>query len=153
MPSSDGLMAVLLPLLAGAIAAWWSSAPAGPPRAAAALAAGMALTGLGVALYALPRFDVFKSARGLSSVLVSRMAPDEPYGIYPRLDSTFLFQTRRFCEELDSEAKLRTYLARPGRVWLLAQKDDFSRLKNLPPLVEVARDAEPREGYVLFLKP
>ena len=148
-----GLMAVLLPLLAGAIAAFWISRSGALSRAAAALAAGMALTGLGVALYALPRFDVFKSARGLSSVLVSRMAPGEPYGIYPRLDSTFLFQTRRFCEELDSEAKLRAYLARPGRVWLLAQKDDFSRLENLPPLVEVARDAEPREGYVLFLKP
>jgi 4-amino-4-deoxy-L-arabinose transferase-like glycosyltransferase len=148
-----GLMAILLPLLVGAIAAWWFSRSGALPRAAAALAAGMALTGLGVALYALPRFDVFKSARGLSSVLVSRMAPGEPYGIYPRLDSTFLFQTRRFCEELDSEAKLRTYLARPGRVWLLAQKDGFSRLRNLPPLVEVARDAEPRGGYVLFLKP
>lgn len=148
-----GLMAILLPLLLGAIAAWWLSRSGKLSRAAAALAAGMALTGLGVALYALPRFDVFKSAHGLSGVLVSRMAPGEPYGIYPRLDSTFLFQTRRFCEELDSEAKLRAYLARPGRVWLLAQKDDFSRLGNLPPLVEVARDAEPREGYILLLKP
>jgi 4-amino-4-deoxy-L-arabinose transferase-like glycosyltransferase len=147
-----GLMAVLLPLLLGAIAAWWLSRTS-VTRAVGALAVGMALTGLSVAFYALPRFDVFKSARGLSSVLVSRMAPGEPYGIYPRLDSTFLFQTRRFCEELDSEAKLRTYLARPGRVWLLAQKDDFSHLANLPPLVEVARDAEPREGYILFLKP
>jgi 4-amino-4-deoxy-L-arabinose transferase-like glycosyltransferase len=148
-----GLMAVLLPLLLGAIAAWWSSRSGRLPRAVAALATGMALTGLGVALYVLPRFDVFKSARGLSSVLVSRMAPGEPYGIYPRLDSTFLFQTRRFCEELDSEARLRTYLARPGRVWLLAQKDDLSRLKNLPPLVEIARDDEPRVGYILLLKP
>jgi 4-amino-4-deoxy-L-arabinose transferase-like glycosyltransferase len=148
-----GLTAVLLPLLAGAVAAFWLSRSGALHRPAAALAAGMALTGLGVALYALPRFDVFKSARGLSDTLVSRMAPGETYGIYPRLDPTFLFQTRRFCVDLDGEAKLRAFLARPGRAWLLAQKDDLSRLRNLPPLVEVARDAEPKEGYILLLKP
>jgi 4-amino-4-deoxy-L-arabinose transferase-like glycosyltransferase len=147
------LSAVLLPLFAGAAAAWWFSRSGALSRAAGALALGMALTGLGIALFALPRFDVLKSARGLSRVLVARMAPGEPYGIYPRLDSTFLFYSHRFCEDLDSEARLRAFLARPGRAWLLAQKDDFSRLRNLPPLTEVARDADPKEGYILFLKP
>jgi 4-amino-4-deoxy-L-arabinose transferase-like glycosyltransferase len=148
-----GLTAVLLPLLAGSATAWWLARSGAISRAAGALALGMALTGLGIALYALPRFDAFKSARGLSRVLVARMAPGETYGIYPRLDSTFLFYTRRFCEDLNSEARLRAFLARPGRAWLLAQQDDFSRLQGLPPLVEVARDADPREGYILFLKP
>ena len=81
------------------------------------------------------------------------MAPGETYGIYPRLDSTFLFYTRRFCTDLDSEAKLRAFLARPGRVWLLAQRDDLARLKNLPAMTEVARDQDPREGYLLLLRP
>jgi 4-amino-4-deoxy-L-arabinose transferase-like glycosyltransferase len=146
------LSAVLLPLLAGAAAAWWLSRSGALSRAAGALAAGMALTGLGIALLVLPRFDVIKSARGLSRVLVARMAPGEPYGIYPRLDSTFLFYSHRFCEDLDGEARLRAFLARPGRAWLLAQKDDFAKLRNLPPLTEVARDADPRDGYILFLK-
>ena len=144
---------VLLPLLAGAAAACWISRSGRISRAVAALAAGMALTGLGISLFALPRFDVIKSARGLSRVLVARMAPGETYGIYPRLDSTFLFYTHRYCEDLDGEDRLRAFLARPGRAWLLAQKESFSKLRNLPPLTEVARDADPKDGYILFLKP
>jgi 4-amino-4-deoxy-L-arabinose transferase-like glycosyltransferase len=147
------LTAILLPLALGAVLAWWSSRSGAVSRAASALAAGIALAMLGVSLYALPRFDVFKSARGLSRVLVARMAPGEPYGIYPRLDSTFLFYTRRFCVNLDSEAKLRAFLSRPGRVWLLAQRDDLARLQDLPPMIEVARDQDPKEGYLLLLRP
>jgi 4-amino-4-deoxy-L-arabinose transferase-like glycosyltransferase len=148
-----GLVGVLLPLLLAAGAAWWSARSGAVRRAAATLAAGMALTSLALFLYALPRFDVFKSARGLSRTLVSRMAPGEPYGIYPRLDSTFLFYTRRFCVDIESDDDLRRLLARPGRVWLLAERGrDFDQLKGLPPLVEIARDADPG-GYTLFLKP
>jgi 4-amino-4-deoxy-L-arabinose transferase-like glycosyltransferase len=147
-----GLVAVVLPLFLGAGAAWWAARSGAVHRAAATLAVGMALTGLAMALYALPRFDVFKSARGLSRILVARMAPGEPYAIYPRLDSTFLFYTRRYCVDIDSVETLRRTLARPGRVWLLAQRDSLADLKNVPPLVEIARDADPREGYILFLK-
>jgi 4-amino-4-deoxy-L-arabinose transferase-like glycosyltransferase len=148
-----GLTAVLLPLPLGAVLAWWSARSGAVSRAVAALAAGMAVTALGVSLYALPRFDVFKSARGLSRELAARMAPGEPYGIYPRLDSTFLFYTGRFAVDLDSEAKLRAFLARPGTAWLLAQRDDLARLRDLPPMVEIARDQDPRQGYVLLLRP
>ncbi len=148
-----GLVGVLLPLLLGAAIAWWLARSGAVPRAAAALAAGMALTGLAMSLYALPRFDIFKSARGLSRTLVAHMAPGEPYTIYPRLDSTFLFYTGRYCIDIDGEAALRQVLARPGRLWLLAERDSFGKLKNLPPLVEIARDTDPDEGYILFLKP
>jgi 4-amino-4-deoxy-L-arabinose transferase-like glycosyltransferase len=147
-----GLVGVLLPLLLGAGAAWWAARSGAVPRAAATLATGMALTGLGMALYALPRFDLFKSARGLSEILAARMAPGEPYAIYPRLDSTFLFYTRHYCVDIDSEETLRRTLARPGRVWLLAERDSFAEIKDLPPLVEIARDADPEQGYILFLK-
>jgi len=148
-----GLTAILLPLPLGAVLGWWSSHSGAVPRAVGALAAGMALAALGISLYALPRFDAFKSARGLSRELVARMAPGETYGIYPRLDSTFLFYTHRFCVDLDNEAELRAFLARPGRVWLLAERDDFARLKDLPRTVEVARDQDPKEGYLLLLRP
>ncbi len=147
------LTVLFLPLLLGAGCAWWISRSGKVSRAAASLAAGIALTALGLMLFAVPRFDVFKSARGLSRELVARMGPGEPYGIYPRLDSTFLFYTRRFCVNLDSDAKLRAFLARPGRVWLLAQRDDLAKMKRLPPLLEVARDQDPQEGYLLLLKP
>jgi 4-amino-4-deoxy-L-arabinose transferase-like glycosyltransferase len=147
------LTALFVALLMGATYACWAGWSGAVFRAAASLAAGIALTALGVMLFAVPRFDVFKSARGLSRELVTRMAPGETYGIYPRLDNTFLFYTRRFCVDLDSEAKLRAFLARPGRVWLLAQRDDLARLKDLPPMAEVARDQDPREGYLLLLRP
>ncbi len=148
-----GLTAVFIPAALGAALGWWYSRSGALGRAAAALAVGLTVTTMGIALYALPRFDVFKSARGLSRELVSRMAPGDVYGIYPRIDSTFLFYMGRFCVSLDSEAKLRAFLARPGRVWLLAQRDDLGKLKGLPPLTEVARDGDPREGYILFTRP
>ena len=147
------LTAIFVPAALGAALAWWFSRSGAVSRTTASLAAGLAVTIVGVALYALPRFDVFKSARGLSRELVARMAPGDVYGIYPRIDSTFLFYTGRFCVDLDSEAKLRAFLARPGRIWLLAQRDDLGKLEGLPPLKEVARDADPKEGYILFTKP
>jgi 4-amino-4-deoxy-L-arabinose transferase-like glycosyltransferase len=145
--------AAFVPLLLGAAFAWWSARRGAIPRAAASLGAGMGVTMLLAALFLLPAFDAVKSARGLSRVLVARMGPGEPYGIYPRLDNTFLFYTRRFCVDLDSEGKLRAFLARPGRVWLVAQRDDLARLKGLPPLVEIARDQDPKEGYLLLTRP
>jgi 4-amino-4-deoxy-L-arabinose transferase-like glycosyltransferase len=151
-----GLTAIFVPAALGAILAFlsgWRSRPDALTRAAASLAVGLTVTTIGIALYALPRFDAFKSARGLSRELVSRMAPGDVYGIYPRIDSTFLFYTGRFCVSLDSEDRLRAFLARPGRIWLLAQRDDLGKLQGLPPLKEVARDADPREGYILFTRP
>jgi hypothetical protein len=112
------------------------------------------VTALLAALFLLPAFDAVKSARGLSRVLVSKMGPGDTYGIYPRLDNTFLFYTRRFCVNLDSEAGLRAYLARPGRVWLLAERTSLAEVKDLPPLVEIARDQDPSEGgYALLTRP
>jgi 4-amino-4-deoxy-L-arabinose transferase-like glycosyltransferase len=146
--------AALAPAVLGAVAAWWISRSGRVDRAVSSLAAGMAATAVAAALFVLPRFDVIKSARPLSRVLLERMRPGEPYGIYPRLDSTFLYYTGRFAENLDSEEKLRAFAARPGRIWLLAQRDDLARLDPpLPLLREVARDADPEEGYLLLTKP
>jgi hypothetical protein len=114
----------------------------------------MGATFLLAALFLLPAFDAVKSARGLSRILVSKLGPGDTYGIYPRLDNTFLFYTRRFCVNLDSEAALRAYLATPGPIWLLAQREDLAKVKDLPPLVEIARDRDPTEdGYALLTRP
>lgn len=144
------LTAAFVPFLLGAVYAWWSARSGAVSRAAASLAAGIGITALAAFLFLAPKFDTVKSARGLSHILVARMGPGEAYGIYPRLDSTFLFYAQRFCVNLDSEPKLRAFLARPGRVWLLAQRDDLAKVKGLPPLNEVARDADVWEGYVLY---
>jgi hypothetical protein len=35
----------------------------------------------------------------------------------------------------------------------LAQRDDLARLRRPPDLVEVARDPDEREGYILLARP
>ena len=148
-----GVTATFVPLLLGAIAAWWLARRGRIGASAAALACGMGVFWLVTAFYTLPRFDTVKSARGLSRILVARLAPGEAYAIYPRLDSTFLFYTQRFAVELDSEAKLQDYVRRPGRSWLLIPRDELSRLRSPLPLAEVARDQDSRSGYLLFARP
>jgi 4-amino-4-deoxy-L-arabinose transferase-like glycosyltransferase len=142
-----------LPLLAGAVYAWWQARAGRLPRAAAGLAAGMGALAVLAALFLIPKFDAVKSARGMSRELLVRMRPGETYGIYPRLDSTFLFYTRRFAVELDSPQKLQEYARRPGRVWVLAQRDDLAKLDEPLPLEPLAADPDVREGYVLLGRP
>jgi len=142
-----------LPLLAGALYAWWHAREGRLARAAAGLAAGMGLVAVLAALFLIPKFDVVKSARGMSKELLARIGPGETYGIYPRLDSTFLFYTRRFAVELDSPEKLHDYARRPGRIWVLAQRDDLAKLKEPLPLQPIVSDADVQEGYVLLGKP
>jgi 4-amino-4-deoxy-L-arabinose transferase-like glycosyltransferase len=141
-------------LAAGAVAAWLLALRGRPLLGAAALAAGTAAMALGAFLFVVPAFDVVKSVRPMSRLLLSKLAPGETYGIYPRLDSTFLFYTGRRAVPLEGEEALRRFAARPGRVWLLAQRDDLAKLRGGPlPLVEVARDPDAREGYVLLTRP
>ncbi len=142
--------AAFLPLLLGALFAWWSARHGRIGRAVGSVAAGMAALELVLAFVLLPRFDVVKSARALSGELVERIQPGDVYGIYPRLDSTFLFYSRRYAVELADEAALRAFAARPERVWVLAQRDDWKKLAPPPPLVEVARDADSSHGYLLL---
>ena len=146
------LTLALLPLLAGALYAWWQARGGRLPRAAAGLAAGMGTFALLATLLLIPKFDAIKSTRAMSRELVARMRPGDTYGIYPRLDSTLVFYTGRFAVELNSERKLLEYARRPG-VWVLAQRDDLARLRKPLPLEPVATDADVWEGYVLFGKP
>jgi 4-amino-4-deoxy-L-arabinose transferase-like glycosyltransferase len=144
------VVVAFVPLLLGAAWAWWESRSGRPARAAGSLAAGMAVLILAAAFFLIPRFDAVKSARPLSHVLLQHMKPGEPYGIYPRLDSTFLVYTGRFAVELDTEEKLRAFAARPGRVWILAQRDDLKKLDPPLRLREVARDPDAKSGYLLL---
>ena len=98
----------------------------------------------------LPRLDAVKSARGLSQKLVQLAQQDEPYGIYPRLDATLLFYSRRFAVELDSPEKLHEFAQRPGRVFVLAERDDWAKLEVKPKLIELDRDQDEKEGYLLL---
>ena len=147
------VVAAALLLAVGGGAAWWLARRGRVPAAAGALALGMGSGTLLLFVLALPRFDAVKSARPLSELLVERMGPGETYAIYPRLDAPFLFYTERFSEPIESEEALRAYAARPGRQWLLIERDDLAKLGEPLPLVEVARDRDVVEGYVLMTDP
>jgi hypothetical protein len=99
----------------------------------------------------LPRFDRLKSARRLSERLVELAGPDDAIGIYQRLDPRFVYHTQRFLEVIPTEDDLARFLGGPGRVWLLAERDDIVQEGPLATrMVEVARDADPVDGYILF---
>lgn len=102
--------------------------------------------------FAIPRLDPVKSARGLSDKFLEVAAPGEKWAIYPRLDATLLFYTRRFSVELgdgDPE-KLEAFARRPERVFVFAERDDWAKIDPQPPLFEIARDADEKEGYLLL---
>ena len=103
-----------------------------------------------VALVVLPPFDPIKSARGLATIYRQRARADEPYGIFPRLDPPFVYYTERFATVLHSADELRAFAARPGPVWVFAEERFLRTITPPAGLVEVARDADPRSGYVLL---
>jgi 4-amino-4-deoxy-L-arabinose transferase-like glycosyltransferase len=144
------LVGLVLALAAAFALAAWLGYRGRIAAAVGALASGMGAVAVTAVLFVLPRFDAVKSARQLSATLLAEAAPNEPYGIYPRLDATFLFYSERFSTPLENEQALRAFVARDERVWLLAQRDDLAKLADLPPLHEVARDADIREGYLLL---
>lgn len=155
-PLGPGLVGELIGLaivlaLAAAVSAWlvWRDRPL---AAAGILTAGMGLATVVAMVTVLPRFDVVKSARPLARELLARSRPDEPYALYPRLDATFLFYTRRFAVFPTSEAELHEFARRPGRVWLLIERPALARLAAPLPLTEVAGEPD-RAGYVLMTTP
>lgn len=44
----------------------------------------------------------------------------------------------------------RSFAARPERVWILAPRDEIAKLHSSLPLREVARDPDPKSGYLLL---
>lgn len=98
----------------------------------------------------LPRLDAVKSARPLSLKLLQVAKSGEPYGIFPRLDPTFLFYTERHAVVLESEEDLLRFTSGPDRVFVLAERDDWAKLAAKPPLLELARDQDEKEGYLLL---
>lgn len=156
-PFEPGLLrdVLLLTLVLGvaACAAYGLGRSGRPGRVVAALAAGMIAVAVYASVVVLPRFQPAKSARPLAEKLLALAAPGEPYAIYPRIDPPFIFYTRRFAELPTSEAELRAYAAREGRVWLFITKEALAGLTEPLPLAEVARDAAREDGYVLLASP
>jgi hypothetical protein len=145
------IAAALGALLAAAAAAAYLAARAGRPRRLVALLfVGFGFAAAGASAFVLPRFDAIKSSRPMAERLARRAAVDEPYAIWPRLDAPILVYSRRHAVELESVDDLHAFARRPATVWLLIEQDDLARLAEPLPLVEVARDDDRRDGYVLM---
>lgn len=154
LPATLGAVILLLAGVVSALALAWRGQL---PRAAGALAAGMAAFWLAASLVLLPRLDVVKSARDLSRQLVERVGAGDSWTVYPRLDAGFLFYSGLRAERLEGEGSeelekrsLLRMLARDERVWVLARRDRLSGLEGLPALWEVARDRDREKGYLLL---
>ena len=143
----------LAPLAAGATLAVLLLSGRRLIAAVAALSGGMIVTSSLVFTLVLPRVDLVKSARPLADIIRAEAAPGEPIGVHPRLDPAFLFYTERRLEPLERPDELAAFARRPGRVWLLAERDSLARLGEPLPLVEVARDNDLRQGYILLTSP
>ena len=126
----------LAPMGPGLVPRWWRAAswpwarcgvvarPRGRVRRAARARGGWR-PGLVVFLLVLPR-STPSSRRARFADLRGAQGPGEPYAIYPRLDAPVIFYTERFSVPLESEAELRRFVARPGRKWLLIERDDLA---------------------------
>lgn len=141
-----GALAIALGLGIGAWLAWRGQMT----RAVGTVAGTICITALAALLFVFPRFDRIKSARPLSGVLLSHLAPGEGYAIYPELESPFLFYTRRFATVLETEKELRAYLAGPGRRWVLVEKPSLAQIEEPLPAIEIARDRDRKDGWVLL---
>ncbi len=143
---------MVAPLLLGAAAGLLAARRGRIALAAGSVAAGAAAFGLIFALDFVPRLDVVKSVRPLATILKERMAPGETYAIYPFFDPQIVYYSERFALGAWPEERLRAYLARPDRVWLMIERDDLARLDPPLELTEIARGADLEDGYVLLRK-
>jgi 4-amino-4-deoxy-L-arabinose transferase-like glycosyltransferase len=145
-------LAGLLALLTVATFAAWIALLRGQVGAAVTrMAAGMAAFGLVLSGVALPRVDPFKSARGLSEELRSRIGAGEVWGIQRHADAPFIFYTGLHAEVLPTDDDVRAFAARPGRVWLISEQRYLDELDPPLPMVEVARDRDLTSEHVLLV--
>jgi 4-amino-4-deoxy-L-arabinose transferase-like glycosyltransferase len=107
---------------------------------------------LAVALI-LPRLDATKSAKPLAEQLLSLARPGEPYGLYPLLEAAFLFYTRQPAVQLCTPEQILRFAEGEGRRWLLIERRELSEIADRLPMVEVARDADWQDGFVLLTTP
>jgi 4-amino-4-deoxy-L-arabinose transferase-like glycosyltransferase len=148
-------VALLMALLIGAaLAAAVLSDRGRPAFAVGTMAMGLAWVSSLAFTVVLPRIDRVKSMRPIAEEFAARSQPDEPYVMYPRFDAAIVFYSKgRFAEIVVGEDQLRAFAGRPGRRWVLFEKDDLARFAPPLPYQEVARGIDPDEGYVLLLSP
>lgn len=144
------LAAILGAIAVTAAAAAGSAVRDRPLRATAWTTTGFAIAALAV-VSLLPALDPLKSVRPVAEAFRDQAAPDESYGFFPAQEPALQYYTGRLGELLETEEQVGELLERHERAWLFVERDDLERIAPwLPHLEEVARGADPENGYVLF---
>lgn len=144
------LLAALLAVIGAAgLAGAWAASRGRTALAAVLLAAAMAPIGPLVLGRLLARADPLKSVRPVTDELLARLAPEEEYGVFPRIDGRELFYTRRLARELPDAEALRRFAAEGGR-WVVARRGDLARVEGPPAFEVVAGDERADEGVALL---
>ncbi len=114
------------------------------------LAATMAVLGpIGLGWIA-PRADSFKSARRVADTLEHELAPGEPWASYREAKAGVLFYLEQFAVVLPDEPALRRFAQRgPGR-WVVADRDDLTKVSKPFPYQEVVGSGRTAGGLVLL---
>ncbi len=98
----------------------------------------------------LPRADPLKSARRIAEELASRLAPGEPYGIFPLEDGRVTFYSRRLGVVLRDERALRDFAQSGEERWVVARRQDLDAVRGPLPYEEVTGDQRSEGGMVLL---
>lgn len=137
-----------VPLAVGAVWSWRASQHGSAERHVVSLVAGIACTAL-IAFLILPQtIEPLKSARGLGAILEEKLDPRERFWIYPEMDEQFLFYSQRRSHVLTTD-ELADLADRSDPRWILAEKEFVADFDHLA-LEEVARDADPLNGFILY---
>lgn len=116
----------------------------------ATISMSMTLATLAAVLVLVPRFEPLKSHRAMAEILLEVKSSDDGYAFYGRQDAGFLFYTKEFAPLLTTTEELAAYLADNTPAWLLVERGFLSAIDESLGLVEVARDADTKRGFVLY---
>ncbi len=103
-------------------------------------------------LAVLPQVDAFKSPRRLTERLMADRLPDEPFAVFPRKDESVIFYAGKPVLDVHFD-ELDAFLSSAPRVWLLAERDALERVEPARELIEIDRDADVEDGYLLLTNP
>lgn len=145
---TGGVALLALAALVGLVLVWRGRA-SWAPRVLAVTMMAMVVT---LFLAVLPQVDPFKSPRRLTERLSVERLPDEPFAVFPRKDASVIFYAGQPVLDVHPE-ELDAFLTSAPRVWLLAERNALGREEPARELVEVDRDADVEDGYLLLTNP
>jgi 4-amino-4-deoxy-L-arabinose transferase-like glycosyltransferase len=120
--------------------------------AAAILMGSMGLLSLFTTEWVVPWVNSYQNIKGFAEKVRAQLSPDIPFATAKEKKEAWVFYTRRFAEEVETQEEILEYLSRPGPRHLLIGEHDLEKVrKKLPPgVVEVVKDQLGGRGFYLL---